>query len=599
MFGMMLAIAACFAALPHGYAYDDPVPTDLYWDLNGQTAGFGGNTGNGVWNQVTANWNISPSGNDTPRFWGNFGPEFLVPTSAFFVSNGGEVTFGDDVIANRINVQGSGYSFLVNSTTRSVQGDWALGFAPTTPVTTSFVAAAGGDRELTINRVRTTENAPAGALTLATNDNFFRVNLSSYQVTDNPVIQGTISVPITITGTGNVNLVGTSTATISGAINGNGNTLHLGATFGNSLTLNGAINNGDGSTVRFGVGTSTEDGGTVVLGNGPKSWSNTVIDLGGTGVVRLNGANALPADTSVSFDSSSTLQLNGFNLTVASLSSVNGVVGTVQNGSAGAESTLTIAGSQTTTFGGILADGSSEKLNLVRSGTGTTILTENNTFSGTTRVTGGSLVIEGSLAGGGAVSVEGGNLIVTNTVISSAVDVSNGANMVVNGFIGTGTTSVAGSVSGTGTIESASGVTIAAGGTLAPGNSIGTLFVTGDLSFTQGSFFELEIDQDQLIADSLAVNGALNLDNATLNITDLGAVNNVTIDNTLFTIATFTSLTGTFNGLANNDIVTVGDNQWRISYGGSAITLSAVPEPSALLFVGSMVGVALVRRRRR
>jgi hypothetical protein len=198
----------------------------LYWDLNGQTPGFGGNTGNGVWNTFSENWNISSAGNDVPRWWGNFGPELLVPTSAFFVSNGGQVTFGADIIANRINVQGSGYSFVVNSAQRTVRGDWALGFAPNTSISTSFVAAAGGDRELTINRVRTTENAPTGALTLATNGNFFRVNLSSYQVTDNPVIQGTISVPITITGTGNVNLVGTSTATISGAINGNGNHNH-------------------------------------------------------------------------------------------------------------------------------------------------------------------------------------------------------------------------------------------------------------------------------------------------------------------------------------------------------------------------------------
>ncbi|WP_181872326.1 autotransporter outer membrane beta-barrel domain-containing protein [Phyllobacterium bourgognense] len=79
---------------------------------------------------------------------------------------------------------------------------------------------------------------------------------------------------------------------------------------------------------------------------------------------------------------------------------------------------------------------------------------DSSAFSGNTNLAGGDLIVNGTL--GGAVTVQAGNLL-----------------------------------GGTGTVGSTS---ISDGGLLAPGNSIGTLHVNGNLSFSQGSTYQVEVD---------------------------------------------------------------------------------------------------------
>ncbi|WP_322616952.1 autotransporter outer membrane beta-barrel domain-containing protein [Pseudomonas sp. BIC9C] len=118
---------------------------------------------------------------------------------------------------------------------------------------------------------------------------------------------------------------------------------------------------------------------------------------------------------------------------------------------------------------------------LTKQGIGTLVLTGTNTYAGPTLVNQGRLAINGSLL--------------------SAVTVND------TGILG-----------GNGSIAA---LTAKSGGTVAPGNSIGTLQVTGDVTFEPGSTYAVEVSptrSDQIIADGkAAVEGAtvsLSLENS-------------------------------------------------------------------------------------
>ena len=137
---------------------------------------------------------------------------------------------------------------------------------------------------------------------------------------------------------------------------------------------------------------------------------------------------------------------------------------------------------------------------LLKSGTGTLVLNGINTYPGTTTVPEGTLIVNGSLAGG-------------------AVTIDPGATLGGSGTIG-----------GT--------VSIATGAILAPGASAGDL-TTGS-AFLAGTY-QCEIDGGN--ADTLAVNGDLDVTGATLEITTLGG--GTTLGT--YVVASYTgNLTGTF-----------------------------------------------------
>ncbi|MBL8852903.1 MAG: autotransporter-associated beta strand repeat-containing protein [Planctomycetaceae bacterium] len=212
----------------------------------------------------------------------------------------------------------------------------------------------------------------------------------------------------------------------------------------------------------------------------------------------------------------------------------------------------------------------------------------------------GTLVLGGANIYNGNTQVADGVLVVASTgslgTSSASVLVDANAELVVNGSVDAMSLNVDGKLSGSGLIDSAS-VTI--NGTLGPGNSIDELSVIGDLSFTAGSIFDVEINSNLLTSDLLTVDGNLELGSSTLNLSDLSFLTRTT--GTL-TIANYSgNLTGEFDSLTDGSLINVGGNVWTLSYGsrnGGAITLSAVPEPSALLLVGSIIGAGLLRRRR-
>lgn len=224
---------------------------------------------------------------------------------------------------------------------------------------------------------------------------------------------------------------------------------------------------------------------------------------------------------------------------------------------------------------------------LTKIGTGTLQLTNANTYSGGTNVNEGTLLLNNSTG-----SATGTGAIIVNA----------------NGILGgTGAT--------TGTVN------VNATGTLAPGSAGTESLSIASLTMQTGSTFAVEIGGNTAGAvvngyDQLIVNGTVNLNNATLNVSMLNF--NPVAGDGYFILANdgVDAITGTFAGLANDAGFTSPNGQkWRVRYNVDAATLNLlagsgndialiampVPEPSMLAlmgFGGAMIAAAQRRRRR-
>ena len=180
--------------------------------------------------------------------------------------------------------------------------------------------------------------------------------------------------------------------------------------------------------------------------------------------------------------------------------------------------TVVVDSTDAITLSGTLSDGAAGKLALTQSGSGTTILTGTNTYSGATTIPDGTLQVgnatAGSIGGSSAISVSGGGIL-------SLVNVNGGTftNGVSNnvGGIGTvsidstGTTTLSGALTdgssahlalsqiGSGTTiltnnaSNYSGATTISNGTLQIGNSTsaGSIGQSSAVSFNSGATFAI------------------------------------------------------------------------------------------------------------
>ena len=325
---------------------------------------------------------------------------------------------------------------------------------------------------------------------------------------------------------------------------GNGDSIGASGTLLNNVTVNAGttatIWNNSGTALNV-TGTLTKNGGVLVIQNGAtvngrivgsSANSDLVIDGGTTTLNEINGYNgptmiinggtlnaavagALPTEngrTAIFLDQdndgtvwgsgSSTLALQA-GQSVASLS------GEVSSTVALGGSTLTVGTEgATNTFAGTITDGTSSGGSLVKDGNSTQILTGNNSYSGTTTISGGTLQI----GSGGTTGTLGAGAVTNN---GSLVLNRSDAVTLANPISGSGTFTQAGAETTTLTGDNSgfSGLTKILAGALQYGNgsTAGTSVGTGNFTNNGVLAFNPTSTDIYTVAGNLSGTGSVNM----------------------------------------------------------------------------------------
>lgn len=251
-----------------------------------------------------------------------------------------------------------------------------------------------------------------------------------------------------------------------------------------------------------------------------------------------------------------TIDLNGFNPRIGALADGGVTTGVILNNGSSV-STLTVGYSPSNTvfdatFGGTIANGSGG-VALVKVGDGTQRLTGDNTYTGLTTVSNGTLVVNGSLAG--AVSVQPGATLAGNGTI--------------NGVL-----------------------TVLPGGIVSPGESIGTLTLGSSPALSGALVMELDRNDGAPLADKLVVNGQPITYGGTLILTNTGAPLEV---GDTFQLFSANGYNGAFAIVSQTPGQNVIWNTANLTVNGT-ITVAGIapPEPPKLTFgvAGNALGIS-------
>jgi autotransporter-associated beta strand protein len=200
--------------------------------------------------------------------------------------------------------------------------------------------------------------------------------------------------------------------------------------------VNGVINIPNGTV-------SKTDANTWTINSTGGSWANTNVAVG---TLALGAANVLPATTNLLLGQNDTntavLNLNGFNQTVASLTSNPTTVGTNTTGkslTSATPATLTVNQATDTTYASLITGSTS----LVKDGVGSLTLSGASTFTGNVTVNSGTLVAGGATVtslgsattAGRTVTVNNGSTLsfTTNNVFGNGVNNNNLPSVTLNG----------------------------------------------------------------------------------------------------------------------------------------------------------------------
>ncbi len=397
------------------------------------------------------------------------------------------------------------------------------------------------------------------------------IGLSSDIINSDNAGNQTINLNVAFSKNSQINSVTGATTVIGGSVSG---------------SVNLTINNGNGDTGLVVLGGANSYSGTTTISNGVLRIGNsTALGTVGSGTTVSNGAalelqgniavgaEALSIDGSGVSAGGAMRNVSGNNsygglLTLGGATRIQSDSGTLNldvasgNAITGTAAALTFGGAGNIIVSDAISNTSGT---LSKEGAGVLTLAAANTYSGTTSVNAGALVVNGSLGGGN-------------------VDVANGASLSGNASIG-GALNVS--------------------GVLIPGRCVGTLSVSQGLVQGATSIVRFDLNAANLgvglgINDLIIVGGNLTLD-GTLDVLPWNvAVNGnfSTRNSGSWTLFRYTgSLTD--NGLNLGQMPTLAAGyEWRLdTCTANAVTLNIVPEPSTALLSG-LASILLFRRRR-
>jgi autotransporter-associated beta strand protein len=208
--------------------------------------------------------------------------------------------------------------------------------------------------------------------------------------------------PLTISGADNLELSGS---------------IALGASTRTITLANTALTTISGNINSSGGGLTTAGAGTLVLSGANNYSGDTTI---GNGAVIVGNAAAIPSGAGKgNLSVSSILDLNGQSIVVNGLSGS----GLISNGVAG-PITFTVGGNDASgLFSGTIIDGAGS-LSLIKVGTNKLVLAAANTFSGSTTISNGTLVVSNAALASASVTVGADGILAGSGAIPSAVDLS-------------------------------------------------------------------------------------------------------------------------------------------------------------------------------
>jgi fibronectin-binding autotransporter adhesin len=442
------------------------------------------------------------------------------------------------------------------------------------------------------------------------------------------------------TGAGSLTLSGSTTASLSG-LNVSGGTLSLGS--GNTLTLTGSAGTGApdgttglivsrGGTLEINGASITATGGSYVFtaGNTGGGTSQFILNsgtfnggtkevlnaYGASGIFTINGGSFTAGEFRISQSATGTVNLNGGTLSVSTLKSANQTEIINFNGgtlkakanhatfiTTGVDQANVLAGGAVIDSNGytvtipkeLTEDPASPGGGLSKLGEGTLVLGATNTYRGTTNVSAGKLVVNGSIAA------------------SALTTVNAAATLGGSGTLGATTVS----------------------GTHSPGNSPGVQTFAGDLTYAAGSNLVWELIANTTNGrgtnhDGIDLTGSANLaftGATTLNLDFAATGSAVDWSDTLWDQAItgtngwklFDLSSGSISGIEN---LSLGTGTW-IDAGGKVLdqirpgfafslfsdggdlylnyaSVSAIPEPGGLAGLAMVFSpLVLMRRRKR
>lgn len=337
----------------------------------------------------------------------------LVLSSANTYSNGTTIIAGSIGIGNNTALGGGGLTLggtsAVSPTIFASGGNRTIGNNVTLAAVTTGSATVGAGGDLVIN----------GTVTNSGSDRTLTVNNGT------TTLGGSVFLSENDTNSRTLTLNGSGAVIINGLIKNNSGANSLGSKLTYNSTTGGTLTVNNANTY---TGATTLSAGNVIVGNKQAFGTGAAAIVAMNGVTMsantdLSGVNAIPNDATLggnnTFTGSNNMEFSGTVAGTANRTVTNSMSGAVLTLSGPVNirntgtttTTLTFNGSGDTLVSGALSNGSATIGNLTKNGAGTLTLTNaSNNYTGTTTVSGGTLLVNGSITGTGPVTVTGATL---------------------------------------------------------------------------------------------------------------------------------------------------------------------------------------------